>query len=100
MPEPPRRSKSRIKRFKWDRRVFTLRRPIEYEVSYEEGVWIYESRDLGLVSYDRTKAKAEENFNEDFAALWDRIALADDSKLTRRAVELKRRLNELVVNVK
>ena len=91
--------KTLISRFLWNGREFNLRKPVEYKVYCQDGVWMYECGVLGLISYDRNRAEARRNFNEEFAALWDNIALADVSELTQDAIELKNTLREIVADV-
>jgi len=91
--------KTAISRFIWDGREFNLRRPVEYKAYCQDGVWFYECAVFDLLSYDRIRAEARRNFNEEFAALWDNIAMADDSDLTQDAIELKNRLRGLVADV-
>lgn len=99
-PKNDRAYSSSIRRFKWQGRVFTLCQPVEYRVYCENGVWTYECKSLGILSYDRSRARARENFNEEFAAVWDSIVCEDDSKLAPDAIELKARLKEMVADVK
>jgi len=89
-----------ISRFVSNGREFNLREPVEYRVYCQGGVWVYECPDLCLTSYGTDRAEARRNFNEEFAAVWDNIALADDSALTQDAIELKRKLIGLVASVK
>ncbi len=88
-----------IRRFRWQKRLFTLRQPVVYRVYCHKGVWAYECESLGLLSYDKSRSRARENFNEEFASLWDCIACEEDAKLAADAIELKIRLKELVTVV-
>ena len=81
-----------------DRR-FRLRHALEVEQYREHGHWIHECKPLFLLGYGKTKEESWNSFVEAFECQWESIALERDSKLTRDALVLKRKLLDLVESV-
>jgi hypothetical protein len=80
-------------------RRFRLAAPIvAFMDAGRDGVAI-EFPPLGIFAHGDTRADAECAFGAEFAALWDSIAQADDSFLTKDAQRLKTALRKLVAAV-
>jgi hypothetical protein len=80
--------------------TFVLKRELPIRVVQENGVWSFESKDYGLLGFGHTRDEAELAFRSDFSFCWNEIACEDDSKLARRAKEIKQTFLNLVCNVK
>jgi hypothetical protein len=80
-------------------RIFRLNEPI-YLTRFAENGYIYlRNRSLSILSYGTSEQDAVVSFREDFGALWDCIAKADDATLTPDAIEVKQRLLAIVNTV-
>ncbi len=77
-------------------RVFRLRRPIDVEVSFDDGLWKLRCDALGISGYGEDYEEALESFESDFGDCWDCIAMEDDEKLGADALALKKRLLDAV----
>lgn len=75
---------------------FRLRTPLVAQRNQHHGVWSYESPELSIFAVGKSQSDALYSFVEDFAALWNGIAQADDSALTGDAIDMKRTLLNLV----
>ncbi len=81
------------------RRRFILKKSLRVRVGVEGRVWVYEYPALGILAYGLKQAEALDAFRSDFASAWDQVAKEDDSKLTRDARSLKKRLVSLVAGI-
>lgn len=81
------------------RRRFMLKKSIRVRLGVEGTVLVYEYSPLGILAYGLNQSEALDAFRTDFASAWDQVAKEDDSKLTRDARSLKRRLVSLVGRV-
>jgi hypothetical protein len=77
-------------------RIFRLNEPIYLTRSAENGYIYLRNRTLSILSYGCSPHDAVQAFQEDFGALWDFIAQADDATLTPDAIEVKNRLRAIV----
>ncbi len=89
----------RIKAFSWDNRRFILKRAISCQPDYRNGLWVYECELLGLHAYAETREQALSDFHEEFAAIYDGVALEEDKALAPDALALKAELLDLVERV-
>ena len=80
----------------WGGRRLVLRHEIACGVSREDDLHIVEYEPLGIRAYADSREAAIASFNEEFVVLWDEYASAPDEALSRDAIGLKQRLNELV----
>ncbi len=80
-------------RFCWDGKVYVLRSPVAYTVTYE-GVWVYRCNRYGLHAFATDKATAFAEFNEEFAFIYEGLVNEPDENLTQDAITLKHRLIE------
>jgi hypothetical protein len=77
-------------------RIFRLNEPL-YLSRYAENGYIYlESKLLSTIGYGQSLASAAEDFQEEFAVLWDAVAQCEDELLTREAQIVKRNLLKAV----
>ena len=60
-----------------------LIRLLEAVKTTSDGLVVYEVDRLGMMAYGTTEAEAKEALRAEFEALWEVIALADDSELTQ-----------------
>ncbi len=81
-------------------REFHLYGGITPKVYMKSGLWLWEYESLGIIAHGESRDEAREAFYNEFAFLWDTYADADDKELTEDARELKRKLRELVSEVK
>jgi hypothetical protein len=80
----------------WGKRRLVLRHEIACGVSREDDLYIVEYEPLGIRAYAESREAAIRDFNEEFILLWDEYAATLDEALTSDAIDLKRRLVELV----
>jgi hypothetical protein len=76
--------------------TFTLREEIRCVVLREVGLVVIFYPPLWIRAYAETKKEAVDQFNEEFALLYQEYALEDDAKLGYDAREIKRRLLKLI----
>ena len=65
----------------------------------EEGLWYHEFSPLEISAYGRTREESAEAFSEYFSSIWHFIAEREDESLGPEAVELKRKMRDLVKSV-
>jgi len=87
-----------ISRLAYETREFTFAREIPVTMRYEDGLWIYESKEHQLIGYDENREEAELTFKEDFVATWDHIGCYDTDNMTQRAKQLRTKLRTLVAS--
>jgi hypothetical protein len=80
-------------------RIFRLNQPLVITRFAESGYICLEHKELGILSFGRSEAEAVNAFREDFGALWDGIAQAKDSALTREAKTIKKKFLKVVNSV-
>lgn len=79
--------------------TFHFHNPIVIDVKFENGLLVHEYAPLGIVAYAKSRRESLDYFRSEFLVLWEEFGLADDSELTRDAIELKGRLRSLVAGV-
>ena len=84
---------------RWANRSFRLRRQLSCHFGRDEEFVTLSCPDLGFTSYGKTSDEAKQEFQEEFAFVWDEYSGSSDSRLTPRARQLKHRLIELVDEV-
>jgi len=84
-----------ISRLAYENREFTFARDIQVTMRYEDGLWIYESKEYRLIGYDENREEAELAFKEDFVATWNHIGCDDTDNMTQRAKQLRTKLRAL-----
>lgn len=77
-------------------RSFRLATPLEFSLSYDDGVLVAENEPLGLVVTGVSRESLLRELQLDFEALWEEYALEDDANLTPGAQVLKDMLRKLV----
>jgi hypothetical protein len=78
---------------------FTFREPIQVKLSFENGMWFAQSKELSILAFGHDQSVAIQSFNEDFGVLWEEIAGAPDENLTADALLVKRKLIALVESI-
>jgi hypothetical protein len=79
--------------------TFVLNKELAIQVTQEEGGWSFAEDEFRLLGFGHTRSEAELSFRSDFSFCWNEIACEDDSKLARRAKEMKRAFLGLVASV-
>jgi len=87
---------------KYDDVEVQLKQPITAEVRYDEEEQLYyiSYPELNINVWGKEREEADEAFYFTFVSLIRSIYNEDDSKLTRKAIELKEKLNEMINQVK
>ena len=80
-------------------KIYRLAQPIIVSVFCDDAIFYCESKPLSILSFGHTQDEARRAFNEDFAMMWDEIALSPDDNLTPDAKVVKDRLLALVSSV-
>lgn len=80
----------------WEGRILRLPHPLFVELEEQDGSIYASSGGLGICAAGVTEDDAKLAFAEEFIVLWEEIALAPDEELTSDAIELKRKMLELV----
>lgn len=81
-----------FKHFTYDKKVYNLKDYISGSVVANDGIFIIENEPLNIRSFGSTRAESEAAFVEELAFLHKNYVLEDDSKLSRGAKNLKRKL--------
>ncbi len=89
----------RWERIHHEHRVFHLRKPIDLEVRFDDGLWKVRCDALGISGYAEDYQDALESFASDFGDCWDCIPMEDDDQLGADALALKKRLLDIVDTV-
>ena|SRR5713226_1614023 len=79
--------------------IFCLRSPINLIVRRDGPHFLIAYEPLGIEEHGKTEKEALGAFAYHFGALWEGIAQADDRKLTKGAIQLKREIRSLVKTV-
>jgi hypothetical protein len=77
-------------------KTFRLNSPISLLLYEEDGGWCCENSDFMSLTFGATAREAVYSFCEDFAVLWNEIALAPNEDLAPDAQRLKEMLQSLV----
>lgn len=79
-----------------DDRAYVLNAPLEIEVRFHDESWEFEALSIGVIGYGEHRQAAADDFRADFSAMYERIALAPDERLTPEALRLKHAFHALV----
>jgi hypothetical protein len=90
----------RIKYVFYRKEAFFLRRAITLKTSRVGGFWVHVYNPLRITAYGRTKETALLGFAMELSSAWHRIAQEPDDALAPDALELKRKLINLIVCIK
>jgi hypothetical protein len=85
---------------KFDGTVFELNDVIQVALYREDDVWYCEEEKFSTLAFGDTAEEAVHSFCEDFAVLWEEIALAPDDSLTQEAQKVKQNLLAAVRSAK
>lgn len=86
----------RLRTLKCDGTVFKFRKPFSFDVEYVGGVWAYSNALLNVSGFADSRQAALNELCQAMGYVWQEFAMADDTELDERALELKRRLVETV----
>lgn len=87
---------AKISTFFWDETRYVLKNPIPYTVEEEKGYFTFECSDLNMLSCAKDRETALEQFNEEFASIYDMFTNEPDANLTQDTINLKNKLREMV----
>jgi hypothetical protein len=68
-------------------------------VEFSETGWVFEAPNLGVIGFGEHRHAAAEDFRSDFMAMYDRIGLAPDTRLTPEALRIKQTFHSLVGSI-
>lgn len=80
-------------------REFKLCRELKVPVSISDGLFVLETRSIPIMAYGESLADGITDFQNQFAVVWDRIAMESDDRLTADAQAAKRSQLDLVQEV-
>ena len=89
-------NKFSIRQISYENNELKLKYPLVAEVDFVEEMLILQNDDFQLLAIAPTWEDCLTEFNADFYALWEDIALASDDELTHDAIQLKKKLFEIV----
>jgi hypothetical protein len=89
----------RSSKLKTKGRIFHLSHPVACVIEKQEDLFFSEDDFLGIVAHGDSREEVIREFSDEFAAIWDGIALEEDHKLTQDAQMLKKKLLQLVRKV-
>lgn len=75
-----------------DDKKLRLVTPIEATIDFCDNMWRMENKELGIVSMALAYDDCLQDFNEEIAFIYEEYGLANDSELTKDAIELKHRI--------
>ena len=79
-------------------RHFALQRPLKIDVRFDDGAWCYDCSELHLAGCASSYDAAFSRLGQEFAFLWDDIAMEDDAALLASGKRLKELLVGLVTD--
>lgn len=88
----------RLSRFEYAGMRYDLQQPIQVQVEYIDGLWMYRNESLNLWGCGERREEALRDLHSNFLYLWQEIAEETDEMLDEKALGLKRRLLELRAN--
>jgi len=86
-----------IEEVRWDASTLRLRTPLTVQPMLEDGTWVLENKETGIVAAASSLEECLRDFQEEFFFLWEQYSKADDAELTGDARELKRMIRGLVL---
>jgi hypothetical protein len=84
---------------KYDGYIYDLKEKLKCDVSFEDGLYIINNKELDIYVWGDNRDEAEEAFNFTFHATYENFALEDDIKLSEEAIQLKNTILQLVANI-
>ena len=75
---------------------YKLKKPITFEVFYDEGVWTIENKKYNIVGCGYTIEEALKEVEEDFEVLVEEIVNEDDANLHELALMVKKELKGII----
>ncbi len=80
--------------FLWGDRNYLLHRPVRCLSARQQGLWVFECPDYGLSAFSADRLEAFQQFNENFAFLYEGLVNEADHTLTPDASALRDRLRD------
>lgn len=81
----------------WKKHVLEFKEPLVTQVDFIEKMVVLKNEEYDILIISEGWEDGIREFNEYFMFLWEEYVLAPDEELTKDAIELKKKLNELVV---
>ena len=85
--------------FSFNNTSFILKKPATCSLKHQNGLWMYECPRYGLHAFSDNKLEALQQFNEEFAFLYNGLIHEPDDNLTQDAIELRDLLKSDVLKV-
>lgn len=85
--------------FSFNNTSFILKKSATCSLKHQNGLWMYECPRYGLHAFSENKPEALQQFNEEFAFLYDGLINEPDDNLTQDAIELRDLLKSDVLKV-
>ena len=79
----------KISSFSFNNTSFILKKPATCSLKYQNSLWMYECPRYGLHTFSENKQDALQQFNEEFAFLYDGLMHELNDNLTQDAIELR-----------
>lgn len=92
-------SPARFTKISADKVVLSLKEPIEITPYFEDQAVVFEYPKLNIISSGATRDEAVTELQSDIYWLWKEYVEEDDDNLTNDAIELKKYLKDIVVEV-
>lgn len=92
-------SNEKLSELTYKNKRFVFNRDMVVCVMQEEYGWTIECDEYGLMGYGRSRGEAELAFRFDFSLCWNEIVCEEDERLAPEAIEIKRKLLDLVKGV-
>ena len=77
--------------------TFKLQKSISISIEYSNGMWIYRNESLNLWGYGECREAALNDLYDNLAYLWTEFGLESDDRLDSKALVIKRRLQDIIV---
>ncbi|MDV0445117.1 hypothetical protein MmiAt1_06740 [Methanimicrococcus sp. At1] len=74
----------------------TLRRSLELNLRYEDGLYILANDELNLFSFSDSLKTAVSDIEQYLLFLWEEYVLEDEANLTPESIQLKKTLQEIL----
>ncbi|XVJ60357.1 MAG: hypothetical protein HEQ23_13565 [Tepidisphaera sp.] len=82
----------RLRTLEHDGTRFTFVNPFSFDVEFSGGIWAYSNELLNVSGFAESRQLALRELAEAMSYVWREFAMADESELDAKAIELKRRL--------
>lgn len=91
--------KAHISKLEYKNKVFTLSKPLVFDVKRNGATLIFENDTFHLQGCGKNQKDVMKSLNEDFAIFYEQIVLEKDENLKSKTLESKRQFLKLVESV-